>query len=420
MAQRHQVRGALGRLDRGDARHADHVALLCAARGDQRQRRRLHADRAGGARDAVRLGLGRRRRPCGPGRARRSGSAANSCGETSGKRFRGIIATPAPNFGHRHRSNRRPHGSRRVDHLPHSFPAAAAPDGRPVRRAAARAGCAAARAAQPAVTGRCGQPRTSASAPNAASATRSCARSAATRTTSTTRCCSNTCSRCGRRWSRKTRALGNIGPEIDSRFAWEVFLVRDRSVNAFALPGGYVGVHLGLIAITDDARRARLGARPRDVARHAAPHRAQHREQQAPVADRHRGADRRRARGEQGQQRRRGQRRDRRQPGRDDAGAAQLLARHGARSRPHRLFGDDGRRLRAWRHGVDVREARPRLAPERQRQLPVPAQPPADERAHRRGALARGQRCGAATAWARRRSRRARSNTCSRRRAHAC
>ena len=29
------------------------------------------------------------------------------------------------------------------------------------------------------------------------------------------------------------------------RFAWEPFLVRDRSVNAFALPGGYVGVHLG-------------------------------------------------------------------------------------------------------------------------------------------------------------------------------
>jgi predicted Zn-dependent protease len=26
--------------------------------------------------------------------------------------------------------------------------------------------------------------------------------------------------------------------------------VRDRSVNAFALPGGYVGVHLGLIAMT--------------------------------------------------------------------------------------------------------------------------------------------------------------------------
>ena len=26
--------------------------------------------------------------------------------------------------------------------------------------------------------------------------------------------------------------------------------MRDRSVNAFALPGGFVGVHLGLIAIT--------------------------------------------------------------------------------------------------------------------------------------------------------------------------
>ena len=46
------------------------------------------------------------------------------------------------------------------------------------------------------------------------------------------------------------RARGDIDVEIDERFAWEAFLVRDRSVNAFALPGGYVGVHLGLIAMT--------------------------------------------------------------------------------------------------------------------------------------------------------------------------
>jgi predicted Zn-dependent protease len=46
------------------------------------------------------------------------------------------------------------------------------------------------------------------------------------------------------------RKTGNIDAEIDRAFAWEAFLVRDRSVNAFALPGGYVGVHLGLIAIT--------------------------------------------------------------------------------------------------------------------------------------------------------------------------
>ena len=46
------------------------------------------------------------------------------------------------------------------------------------------------------------------------------------------------------------RARGNVGPDLDSAFAWQTFLVRDRSVNAFALPGGYVGVHLGLMAVT--------------------------------------------------------------------------------------------------------------------------------------------------------------------------
>jgi len=46
------------------------------------------------------------------------------------------------------------------------------------------------------------------------------------------------------------RATGNIEPELDRQFAWEAFLLRERSVNAFALPGGFVGVHLGLIALT--------------------------------------------------------------------------------------------------------------------------------------------------------------------------
>ena len=45
------------------------------------------------------------------------------------------------------------------------------------------------------------------------------------------------------------RERGDIGSDVVSLFAFEAFLVRDRSVNAFALPGGYVGVHLGLIAI---------------------------------------------------------------------------------------------------------------------------------------------------------------------------
>ena len=46
------------------------------------------------------------------------------------------------------------------------------------------------------------------------------------------------------------RQMGNIDADTDHAFAWEPFLVKDRSVNAFALPGGFVGVHLGLIAIT--------------------------------------------------------------------------------------------------------------------------------------------------------------------------
>ncbi|MGH8832850.1 MAG: M48 family metalloprotease, partial [Polaromonas sp.] len=40
------------------------------------------------------------------------------------------------------------------------------------------------------------------------------------------------------------RARGELNAELDERFAWQVFLVRDRSINAFALPGGYFGVHL--------------------------------------------------------------------------------------------------------------------------------------------------------------------------------
>ena len=47
------------------------------------------------------------------------------------------------------------------------------------------------------------------------------------------------------------RKLGNIGPDIDHAFAWQVFLLDDRAVNAFALPGGYIGVYLGMIALTD-------------------------------------------------------------------------------------------------------------------------------------------------------------------------
>jgi predicted Zn-dependent protease len=41
---------------------------------------------------------------------------------------------------------------------------------------------------------------------------------------------------------------GNISPEQEEKLAWEPFLVNDAEFNAFALPGGYMGVNLGLIA----------------------------------------------------------------------------------------------------------------------------------------------------------------------------
>jgi len=46
------------------------------------------------------------------------------------------------------------------------------------------------------------------------------------------------------------RVRGEVSPDLDAHYAWEAFLVRDRSINAFAFPGGYIGVHLGLIAMT--------------------------------------------------------------------------------------------------------------------------------------------------------------------------
>lgn len=45
------------------------------------------------------------------------------------------------------------------------------------------------------------------------------------------------------------RTRGELTADMDERLAWEVMLGRDRVVNAFALPGGYLGVQLGLIGV---------------------------------------------------------------------------------------------------------------------------------------------------------------------------
>ncbi|MGE4240237.1 M48 family metalloprotease [Ramlibacter sp.] len=46
------------------------------------------------------------------------------------------------------------------------------------------------------------------------------------------------------------RTRGDLTPELDERFAWQVLLGKDRTINAFALPGGWLGLHMGLIAVT--------------------------------------------------------------------------------------------------------------------------------------------------------------------------
>lgn len=46
------------------------------------------------------------------------------------------------------------------------------------------------------------------------------------------------------------RARGELTADIDQRFAWQVLLGKDRSINAFALPGGWLGLHLGLVSVT--------------------------------------------------------------------------------------------------------------------------------------------------------------------------
>jgi hypothetical protein len=55
MTQRNQIGRAFRALNRGDPRDAEHVAFLCLAVADQRERRGQHPDRAACNRDALRF-----------------------------------------------------------------------------------------------------------------------------------------------------------------------------------------------------------------------------------------------------------------------------------------------------------------------------------------------------------------------------
>lgn len=45
------------------------------------------------------------------------------------------------------------------------------------------------------------------------------------------------------------RARGDLGPDLDDVFAWDIFLLRERAVNAYALPGGYFVFYLGIMGM---------------------------------------------------------------------------------------------------------------------------------------------------------------------------
>ena len=60
---------------------------------------------------------------------------------------------------------------------------------------------------------------------------------------------------------KAARERGELPNDMDEAYAWEILLSKDRTVNAFALPGAYFGLHLGLIAtVTNRAELASVMA----------------------------------------------------------------------------------------------------------------------------------------------------------------
>jgi predicted Zn-dependent protease len=48
---------------------------------------------------------------------------------------------------------------------------------------------------------------------------------------------------------KAARVRGDLRPDLYDAFAWEILLSRERDVNAFALPGGYFGLYMGLVGL---------------------------------------------------------------------------------------------------------------------------------------------------------------------------
>lgn len=57
-------------------------------------------------------------------------------------------------------------------------------------------------------------------------------------------------------WQRlldASRARGELTADLDERYAWKVLLGKDREINAFAVPGGWLGLQMGLVSVTDNS-----------------------------------------------------------------------------------------------------------------------------------------------------------------------
>lgn len=60
---------------------------------------------------------------------------------------------------------------------------------------------------------------------------------------------------------KAARERGELPPAMDEAYAWKILLSKDRTVNAFALPGAYFGLHLGMVAtVTNRAELASVMA----------------------------------------------------------------------------------------------------------------------------------------------------------------
>ena len=150
------------------------------------------------------------------------------------------------------------------------------------------------------------------------------------------------------------RRRGDISDEAEEAFGWEPFLVNDRTFNAFALPGGYIGVHLGLIAASGsrDEMASVLG--------HELSHITQRHIARSMVANKHQSlvsmaamligllASTRMKNGDVPDGG------DHERPGVDGHGTADVLAPDGNRGGPLRRGRDDRRRFLAVGHGRHV------------------------------------------------------------------